>query len=58
MDLTSVCGSRDAEIMETTQGRATSSVPDRRSQDLEVVVERRTINLGAGNWNGEGMGGG
>ncbi len=35
------------------------SVPDRRSRDLEVVVVRRTINLGTGNleWgrNGEGL---
>jgi hypothetical protein len=29
-------------------------VPDRRSRDLEVVVVRRTINLGTGNleWGG------
>jgi hypothetical protein len=34
------------------------SVPDRRSRDLEVVVVRRTINLGAGNleWEGNGEG--
>ncbi len=34
------------------------NVPDRRSQDLEVVVVRRTINLGAGNleWGGNGRG--
>ncbi len=36
----------------------TPSVPDRRSQDLEVVVMGRTINLGAGNleWGGKGKG--
>jgi hypothetical protein len=37
-----------------------SRVPDIRSRDHEVVVVRRTINLGTGNleWggNGEGMG--
>jgi hypothetical protein len=34
------------------------TVPDRRSWDLEVVVVRRTINLGAGNleWGGNGRG--
>jgi hypothetical protein len=34
------------------------AVPDRRSQDLEVVVARRTINLGTGNleWGGNGEG--
>jgi hypothetical protein len=34
-------------------------VPDRRSRDHEVIVVRRTINLGTGNlewgWNGEGL---
>ncbi len=34
------------------------SVPDRRSRDHEVVVVRRTINLGTGNleWGGNGEG--
>ncbi len=34
------------------------SVPDRRSRDLEVVVVRRTINLGTGNleWGRDGEG--
>jgi hypothetical protein len=34
------------------------TVPDRRSWDLEFVVVRRTINLGAGNleWGGNGRG--
>ncbi len=33
-------------------------VPDRRSRDHEVVVVRRTINLGTGNleWGGNGEG--
>jgi hypothetical protein len=33
-------------------------VPDRRSRDLEVVVVRRTINLGTENlgWGGNGKG--
>jgi hypothetical protein len=33
-------------------------VPDRRSQDLEVVVVRRIIDLGTGNleWGGNGKG--
>ncbi len=36
----------------------TVDVPDRRSQDLEVVVVRRIINLGTGNleWGGNGKG--
>jgi hypothetical protein len=34
------------------------TVPDRRSRDHEVVVGRRTINLGTGNleWGGNGEG--
>jgi hypothetical protein len=33
-------------------------VPDRRSRDLEVVIVRHAINLGAGNleWGGNGRG--
>ncbi len=36
----------------------TIPVPDKRSQDLEVVVVRRIINLGIGNleWGGNGKG--
>jgi hypothetical protein len=43
--------------MDMQDGQATYvDVLDRRSRELEVVVTRRTINLGAGNleWGGSG----
>jgi hypothetical protein len=41
-------------LMQTLQCVAVT-VPDKGSRDLEVVVVRRAINLGTGNWDGEGL---
>jgi hypothetical protein len=49
-------GHRRVDYLNADDGEKFSRVPDRRSRDLEVVVVRHTINLGAGNlgWGGNG----